>query len=346
MKLIQYSVLMGLFMYLYIANAQAQTDPQFSQFYNVPLYHNPASVGTAGTRFALTSRAQWAEVESGMNTTLVALDHSFDKSGSNVGGFILRDQQGKVGVMTYHVALQYGYAIKLSKTWRLRAAMELGVVNKRLENNLKFVDQFDNSGLIAPTSSENLISESIFYPSIGTGLLLHNDTFWAGAAINHLNRPEQSFFAQNQLNTRVATRTTIYAGARIPLFHDINSSLSPTFLYKQQGSFKQMDLGVYTRFPISYAFKYKHKAASSVQGMAGLVYRGWVFEKYEHELPNNDAIIVMAGLGFNNWGISYSFDAGINGRDVRLNNAHEISLVYTWKKSKKRRKTFFPCPSF
>lgn len=49
----------------------------------------------------------------------------------------------------------------------------------------------------------------------------------------------------------------------------------------------------------------------------------------------------MVGLGFNNWGISYSFDAGINSRDVRLNNAHEISLVYTWEKSKKNARHYF-----
>lgn len=343
MKIIKYIWLYILFMGFQLGFAQ--TDPQFSQFYNVPLYHNPASVGTAGTRLSVTSRAQWAEIASGMNNTIVSMDHSFGKSGSNMGGYILRDQEASNNLLTYQFALQYGYALKLNKTWRLRGAMELGLINKRLENNLKFVDQFSNAGLVSPTNNERLLSESILYPSIGAGVLLHNDKFWLGAAVNHLNRPQQTFFESDELNNRVPMRTTIYAGFRIPIFNDAQSAISPTILYKEQGVFQQMDVGVYAQFPISYEFRYKHKSSSNLRVIAGVVYRGWVFEKFEHDLPNNDALIVMAGLGIGNLGISYSFDAGINGADVRLNNAHEISLVYHWAKKKKRKQTFFPCPS-
>ncbi|OJJ19199.1 hypothetical protein BKI52_20520 [marine bacterium AO1-C] len=342
MRFIKYIWLVGLLAHFQVT--QAQTDPQFSQFYNVPLYQNPASVGTAGTRLNVTSRAQWAEIASGMNNTIVSLDHRFGKGGSNVGGFILRDQQGNNDLITYHFALQYGYALKLNKTWRLRAAMEVGIINKRLENNLKFVDQFTNAGLVNPASNERLVNESILYPSIGAGFLLHNDRLWLGAAVSHLNRPQQTFFESADLNTKVPMRATIYAGMRIPILNDPQSAISPTILYKQQGTFQQMDVGVYAQFPISYDFNYKHRSASNLRAIAGLVYRGWVFEKFAHDLPNNDAVILILGLGIRNLGISYSFDAGINGADVRLNNAHEISLVYHWQKKRKRKQTFFPCP--
>ncbi|MBC7451681.1 MAG: type IX secretion system membrane protein PorP/SprF, partial [Cytophagales bacterium] len=111
-------------------------------------------------------------------------------------------------------------------------------------------------------------------------------------------------------------------------------SITPTLNYKHQGYGNQLDIGVYYTYdPI----------------ILGLWYRGIPGLSYGNNLPNNEAIIPMAGVTFNGFSFTYSYDYTIS----KLTNqssggSHEISLIYEFKKPYRNAsiQKRLPCPQF
>ena len=74
-------------------------DIQFSQFYAVPVYQNPAFAGsTYMHRFTVHQRLQWLKLDSRNTSTLVGWDGHFNKLRGGVGVYATHDIQssGKI----------------------------------------------------------------------------------------------------------------------------------------------------------------------------------------------------------------------------------------------------------
>jgi hypothetical protein len=107
----------------------------------------------------------------------------------------------------------------------------------------------------------------------------------------------------------------------------------PTLLYKSQGKFDQLDVGMYfINEPV----------------MVGIWYRGLPIKNYAG-YANNESIIFMAGLNYQRLSFCYSFDLTLSALSINnTRGAHEISLIYEWNIPYKNRKNArpLPCPSF
>lgn len=313
-------------------------DPQFSQYYNAPLYLNPAFTGAVeNTRAAVNYRIQWPGLAP-FRTFAASFDHNIEPYNSGVGIMIKRDTEPTAGLSSTDISLLYSYQVYLDDKWTFRPALQAGIVQRSVDfYNLTFGDQLGNNGLTGTPTSENLNKDlRYFYPDFSTGALLHNEFFWIGVSAHHLNKPNQSFTGERNA---LPVKTSIHAGYKILLddpgrFSDGERSIIPTFNYKRQGRFNQLDLGVHAIYePV----------------MFGLWYRGVPLKVYEG-IPNHESLIFLAGLNIDKLSFGYSFDLPLSKLNVsRSAGAHEISLIYEWEipyaKKKKRRRPI-PCPKF
>jgi type IX secretion system PorP/SprF family membrane protein len=324
----------GTFIFCF-ALSQAQ-DPQFSQYYSAPLYLNPAFAGSSGcTRVVSNYRNQWFGLNQPYNTFAFSVDHNIDKYNSGVGFQFLSDQVGKNGISTLDASLFYSYRIDFSKKHSLLAGLQAGIISKHLDIlQLTFPDQFTDDGFLNNYSTDYSNKRTrTYFANISTGVLYYSTHFWLGVSAYHLNQPNQTFFSSDG-KTRLPVKISLHSGYKFLLGGEKTKSLTPTFLFKHQSSFNQLDLGFfYTTKPLFF----------------GIWYRGIPFLKTVESYTNRDALVFQVGIRFERLNLGYSFDYTLSQLSNFSRGSHEISLGYLfcgrYKKPKERLQTL-PCPDF
>ncbi len=322
---------------------QAQ-DPQFSQFYAAPLYLNPAFAGSSElTRVGLNFRAQWPSLDANFTTVSAYFDHYFEDYNSGVGVIVNADREGNSGIQSVNVGLQYSYQLQIAEWLTFRPGAEVAFYNRDLNyNDLVFGDQLDQNGLITDVTGEvfdNGLSRS--FVDLSLGGLFYNENFFIGYAAHHVNTPNQSLVEEE---SRLDMKHSVHGGYRFLLptgFQQFGynkdgkeRSVTPTFQYKRQGNFDQLDVGAYLTYePIVF----------------GMWYRGLPVSQLR-DLPNNESVVAMVGFILNDLNIGYSYDYTISGLGIRSGGAHEISLAYHFSLRDPRKPPRsimrLPCPKF
>jgi type IX secretion system PorP/SprF family membrane protein len=303
-------------------------DPQFSQFYANPLYLSPAFAGgDLAPRITLNYRNQWPGLAANYTTTSFGIDHYFANVNSGVGLLVMNDSQGTGNLRTTDIAAQYAYQLRLTENTAIRMGLQ-GSYSMRTADlsALTFPDQYTNRGFTGnPTLDPVALNGTprVGYMSFATGLLLYSDRYWAGVSAHHINRPEQGFF-QVADGTRLPIKGSFHAGLRIPFGGftglgdewDREKTISPAIMYKFQGKFDQLDLGVYLTYsPI----------------VLGLWYRGLPIKKYAPNISNRESIIALVGYRQDRFSFGYSYDLTISALGLPSGGSHEISLAYTFE---------------
>jgi len=314
--------------------AMAQ-DAQTTQFYALPTTLNPAFAGaTAQTRFGLAYRDQWPSFPGAFVTANFAVDHFLSEFNSGVGLLVQHDKAGSGALRYTTVALQYAYEIELKRKVFLRPALQFGRVSHAVDySRLVFGDQLARGG--GPGMHDNLDGRSVSYADMGTGLLFFTPKLWLGAAIHHLNRPNQSLI-ENE--STVPRRLGVHGGYRMnlrsPVIREHPQSFVFAFNYKAQEKYDQLDLGGYfERDPF----------------FIGLWYRGLPLVKsYAPGYGNSDAIAVLMGVTVADLRIGYSYDITISRLAGNTAGAHELTLGYEVAKAHKKRRIrrIVPCAKF
>ncbi|MCU0417835.1 MAG: type IX secretion system membrane protein PorP/SprF [Cytophagaceae bacterium] len=317
------------------SNAIAQ-DIQFSQFYNVALYQNPAFAGsTHGSRVVMHQRIQWPGIDAKYTTSFLGLDHYFSKAKSGVGMYVLRDQQGIQTLSSTEMQFIYSYEIGLSKSVYLRTGLQLGYVSRYVNyNSLYFPDQFSNNGYLGVGTAEPIGNERKNILDVSGGLIVYSNHFWFGLSAYHLNQPNQSFYGDQSI---LPLKLNWIGGYKFQIkdkYKDQNYFITPTLYYKQQGKSDQLDAGIY--------IQYGH-------WIGGIWYRGLVFKRYSSNLPNYESLIFQFGYKYKGFVIGYSYDLTLsNLYRVGTGGAHEIHLSYLWNLPPRKNKPMkrLPCPHF
>lgn len=335
--------LLPLFIFLIaglLGEIQAQ-DAQFSQFYAMPLYLNPGFTGTAPQhRLNTIHRVQWPNLPKAFNTTALSYDYNMRRLNSGFGLMMLRDQAGSGGLTTTNLGGFYAYKIQLERGWVISPGLQFSYTMRNLDfSKLTFHDQLAfKSGSLPGTNDPDVRKmQGIGYFDFGTGLLVYNKLAWMGASVYHMNEPNQSF---TQNIDRVPAKYSAHGGVRIPLYNgpmerERVSSLAPSFIYKKQGRFQQLDVGMHFHYnPI----------------MAGFWYRGVPLVENDFDYPNQDAVSFLFGLRFDEFDVGYSYDFTISSMGPSSGGAHEITLMYQFNSAQsrkvKRKEKFIPCPTF
>lgn len=298
---------------------QAQ-DPQFSQYYAAPLYLNPGLVGiNQKGRMGINYRSQWPNLDANFETFSAYFDYHFEDYYSSAGIIFNRDQEGIAGLNSTSIGLQYAYQLQLNYEWTFRPGVQAAYYIRDLNfDKLTFGDQFDNTGQVRPVTGEafNTGLNAQFF-DLSFGGVLYNPSIWLGAALHHVLEPNQSIAGGN---APLPKKFSIHGGYRIPLNPlttrtDLGErSITPSFNYRTQGDFDQLDVGAYfTLDPI----------------LVGLWYRG-IPVKNTDGVANNESLIFMLGMQTNRATFGYSFDYTLSDLGIGTGGAHEISIAYSF----------------
>jgi type IX secretion system PorP/SprF family membrane protein len=287
-------------------------DPEFSQFYANPLYMNPAFAGTSEFPRAVANyRNQWPK----NGNTFVTYNFSYDnyvKSMKGGLGFqMLYDRELNGVVNSVNTAFFYSYHIKAGDQLFFTGALQAGFIFK----------QFNTSGLIFPgmidQGTGNIIDyyplpvedgQKIF-PDFSFGMAGQSKDFYFGAALHHLTQPNQSIIEGDQVG-RLPMKVTLHAGAKLHEFHRMlfsrDFTLSPNLVYQQQGSFKQLNFGIYMI-------------------EKWMTFGAW----YRNNLSvRPDAAIAMVGYTSPKFQLGYSFDFSLSNTSSYSYGSHELSMIF------------------
>jgi type IX secretion system PorP/SprF family membrane protein len=330
----------AIFFFGILARLASAQDPQFSQYYQAPLYLNPGFTGiTPQQRLVVNNRIQWPNLPQSFNTFMASYDIWVDELRSGFGIIASSDKMGSAGWRTTTLGLTYSYKVRLTEKIVFSPGLYFGYgINGLDRTKLILGDglQYGNGAQSLDPALNKLGNNQYF--DFGSGFLLYSKVVWFGAAFSHMNRPNVSVL--NEVDP-LYMKTTIHAGARLSLNNGLRSPdrpsyLTPSFVYQQQGGISQLAVGVnYHVDPVSLGFWY----------------RGKPFQKNVIGSVQQDAIVFMLGLYLKDFTVGYSYDFTISPLATSAGGAHEISIVYEFTakplhRGVKKRNRLIPCPTF
>jgi type IX secretion system PorP/SprF family membrane protein len=296
-------------------------DPGFSQFFANPLYLNPALSGTTELpRTVLNYRNQWPQKGSTFTTYALSFDQLSKKMNTGYGIQVYHDKELNNIINSTSAAFSYSYHLKINQFSFITMGLQTGIVLKQFNaNSLVFPSQIDQlSGVISGTMPNQYSSENKTYPDFSVGVVGQLNEIFGGLSVHHLTQPDESIIEGDQKG-KLPMKVTVHGGARSrKLHHGLLSrefTLSPNIIYQQQGSFKQLNLGVYV---IERSFQF------------GVWYRNNIDIR-------PDAIIALVGFAREKFQFGYSFDFTLSQLSNYSYGSHEVSLTFFFgQKSEKR----------
>lgn len=314
-------VLFSCVVVLFNSNAQ---DPAFTQFYANPLYLNPAMAGSNGCpRFGVNYRNEWPQLSGNYVTYSASYDQYFKNISGGFGVLATHDQQGQGTINTSMLGLIYSYHLTLNRKWKMLFGARAAWYQKFLDwDKLTFGDMIDpRRGFIYATGDVPRGGSRGFFDA-SAGMVIFNKNFFAGGAVHHLNRPNESMIIGE---SKMPMRFTGHIGAEIQLGQKSkyanSTSIMPNIIYQYQNGFQELNIGTYIKYG-SFNF--------------GAWYR------------NRDAFILTLGINTGKFKLGYSYDVTVS----KLNNgvsggSHEVSLGINLNcKSKPASFRTISCPSF
>lgn len=298
-------------------------DLHYSQYFNAPLLVNPANTGFEpgyDWRAGANYRNQWAGVLANPYQTFGVwgdgqlFNERFETGWAGVGGSVIRDVAGSGGLGSTRIVASAAYHQLLGYGSLLSGGLSIGAVNKRIDiSKLTFVSQWNNQFFdITIPSGETFANTSVWYADLALGLnyaYFPNDRAYlnAGISINHINKPNESFFANSITDTRLAQRFNLFLNASFKIQNQW--IISPNMYYSAMDQNDELVAGVNARYNLS--------GDGSKQVLGGIYYR------------NGDAVIPMIGVSLNNFDIMVNYDAtSTDSRNLsQTRGAYEISLV-------------------
>ncbi len=324
-------IVIGLMFLSFLATGQ---DLQLTQFYASPLYLNPALTGAnAASRISTSYRTQWAGLPGSFDSYLLSFDHYMHRMNSGIGLLFYKDVAGSMQLGTTSIGFSYAFDYKISHNWSAAIGLKSSYCYRALDfTKLVFSDQIVRD---AETSLQSQIPEKVEYFDFSSGFILFSAKTWMGIALNHMNKPIESFQPKS---TILPFTFSLHGGGNIYLEKAGAGkySLKPYFMlaanYRSQAKYDQLDLGLYLKQP---------------QYFAGIWYRGIpVFKRYAPEFSNNDAIALLIGGVYKQATFSYSYDFTVSRLIGLSGGSHEITATLYMsnpRKAKKLKKKIMPC---
>jgi type IX secretion system PorP/SprF family membrane protein len=316
-------------------------DPHYSQFFNAPLLENPANTGNSNSlsRLVLNYRNQWKAVSKPFTTYSASYDGMFSKSmfknrRFGYGISCMRDKAGdsEFGFASVAVSGSYSMALTKARDHWVTIGLQADFVQKSiLYTALRFGDQYDGYQYDPNiNSSEKFAGERFSYPDFNTGITWkyirnNGQHYFAGLAIHHLSRPNQSFYENESIPLK--QKISINTAARFSL-NELNS-IQPMMSWHHQGPYHELLFGAQfihhqteTGFPMGFN--------------AGAMNR-W-----------NDALVFFAGIQWQQLNFTMSYDLNYSKLQPSsdLRGGPEFSLILLFGKTDFTLTRQLSCPIF
>ncbi len=322
-------------------NSLLAQDLHFSQFFNSPLTTNPANTGfipDADYRIGANYRNQWSSIMSSPYKTISVfgdaqvLRDRLENGWLGLGAVLLNDQAGSGSLTSTKIYGSVAYHQMLGLSSLVSAGFNIGWANKSINpSKLKFPDQFDGKFFdnTLPTSVV-LTNTNVGYLDVHAGMNYayfpdENVYINAGYSIQHVNRPRETFFADNTNQGRIPFRQSAFVNAILK----VNDRLivNPNAYFTTQAKATDLVFGLNANYNLS---EFGEK-----QLLAGVYYR------------LGDAVVPMVGFELKNIQFAFSYDVTLSSLSKYngYRGASEFSII---------KKGFYPdnvdrqslCPKF
>jgi type IX secretion system PorP/SprF family membrane protein len=278
--------------------ANAQQDPQFSQFMFNKLSVNPAYAGASdaicGT---LLYRDQWDKFPGAPKTAVLALDAPVPVLHGGVGLNLMNDIIGNEKTVVADVS--YAYRMYLG-TGNLAFGIKAGMLQK------SFIESFhpsqDNDPAIPKPGTSALV------PDFSGGAYYNTKSLYFGVSMTHMAAPTLKYDAGSLSQIRLALARHYYIMAGYNYEIDPKLTLKPSILIKSDPTTPQFDLNL------------------------NLLYNNFVWGGVSYRYK--DAIVAMVGFEYNNLKFGYAFDVTTSNIRSYNKGTHEIMVGYCYKKPK------------
>ncbi len=290
--------------------AEAQVDAQFTQYFEVPTYYNPAAIGSIDfLRIRGGSRMQWVGIPKAPKTFLITGDMPLKLFNKRFGiGLIL--QQESMGLYkNMSLGVQLGYKFKLLKG-EFTAALQIGMIDESFKGSEVYIPEnneyHDSNDDAIPTTD---IRGSAFDMAVGAHYV--HKYFWAGISCTHITSPTITMNAESgeggeERNYEFQAGRVLYfmAGSNIPIKNTL-FEIMPSMLVKSDFTFTTAEITGRVRY---------NKFLT-----AGLGYR------------YNDAIMAMVSAEYKGFFLGYSYDYHTSAISKASSGSHEIFAGYSLK---------------
>lgn len=334
-------------------------DPQLTQFYNNPVYMNPANAGATKTgRLIYNYRTQWPKITR-LQTTLISFDYFLpiiDKNTAfGIAVLYMNDIAGdNLSLIKNNINIAVSIEKPVWSNWRIRGGIQYGFFGRRIGDDagqLQFEDELITGGSTSEDFYE-ILGEKVNYSDISVGTVLSGESLWFGAAAHHLNSPDQSISSVDYGDDmeKLHVKWTLNAGWEI--FNresgdgTSSNALKIESMYLKQGKNSQFIAGF--NYTVGWVLsknqansrddRYDDKEKSSSSDISltgGIWFRGIpVFDKGDQTMLSADAIAFHLGIETEaiesmTIGLGYSYDHNIS--SLHVTGAHEISLILRTK---------------
>lgn len=308
-----------------IAHGTFAQDLHFSQYFNAPLLVNPANTGFSPDvdyRLGANYRNQWASLTNNPYKTMniwgdaQLFNNRFPDGWVGIGGSLLRDVAGTGGLTSTKAFASIAYHQLVGLKSLISTGFNVGYSNQRVDfTKLTFDNQWNKTFFdVNIPSGEPFAYSSVSFFDLQAGVNYaffpsDNAYFNAGFSAMHINRPRESFFNKETVDTRIPVRYTLFLNGSFKL--NDQWIINPNVYVSQMAKAYEVVLGMNAHYNLS--------GDGNTQLIAGAYYR------------YNDALIPMVGYQLSDYTITVSYDvtSSLLSQYNQSRGAYELSLVKT-----------------
>lgn len=302
------------------ALASFSQDVHFSQFFETPLYRNPALAGivNADVRVQGVYRSQWNSITNAYKTTSLNAEYKLPVGVDDymtVGVQLFHDKAGTTNLTTtqFLPAINYHKSLSDEKSVYLSVGFMGGLVQRRVDRSQMTTNStYEGHG----DGESDLLQNQYSYFDGSTGISLNtqlNDNpenmLVLGAAYHHFTKPKNSFF--NNQSIAVPAKMVFTADAKLAVGEQFTTTIHND--YVKQGAYREVISGALVGYKIG-AYSDEPDAILRM----GAFYR-W-----------GDAFIPVVQLDYRPFALSLSYDVNVSklGSTSYGKGGYELGVTY------------------
>lgn len=278
--------------FIFLEEASAQQDAQYTQYMYNTMTVNPGYVGSRGQlSMAGLYRSQWVGLEGAPSTFTLNLHSPIRNSKLGYGVSIVNDEIGDGTVQETYLDAMVSYTIDVSRDAKLSFGLKAG--GNILSLDFAKLRNFDNEVV----RTDNI--DNRFSPNFGLGMYYHTNNFYAGLSAPNLLQTE--YFDNTN---RDASSVQFVSQERINFYFitgyvfDLNGNLKfkPALLTKVVGGAPlQVDLSANFMFNDKFTFGAAYRWDAALSALVGFQ----VSEQFMLGLAYDRETTELGGTQFN-----------------------------------------------
>ena len=286
----------------FIMSSVCAQDIHFSQFYETPLYRNPAFAGIVNgdIRVQAVFRSQWNSFVNAYKTGSLNAEYKMPVGKAEdfitVGIETFYDRAGTADLTTtiFTPVLNYHKSISSDKNRYLSMAFMGGIVSRTLDRSrITTNNQFDGGG-----DGETLSKTQYAYWDGSAGISFNSElgnnpdnNILIGIAYNHFNKPRNSFY--ENANVLLDPKWVFSADFKVSVKE--NAWITFHSDYSKQGTYRELIGGML------YGMKIGH-----LLNQPDYIINAGAFLRW------NDAIIPVIKIDYHPFSVAFSYDVNIS----------------------------------